>query len=334
MSAATSKPFVEACSGRPVDRPPLWMMRQAGRYLPEYRAVRERAGGFLALAKTPELAAEVTLQPIRRFGFDAAIIFSDILIAPAAMGADVTFEAGEGPRVRADLEALDDRVEPRERCAFLYDALRIVKRELRPETALIGFAGAPFTVACYLIEGGGSKTFEVARARLLSGHPGPRKLLAQLARFTARYLAAQVEAGADVVQLFDTWAHLIGPDAAPELAFQAARATIDEFRAAGGASTPVIYYGPADERVGADVYSIDWRTDLREARRRFPAVQGNLDPAVLLAGPHVVRPRARLMLEQAGYAPGYIANLGHGIHKDTPIESVEALVQEVRAWKA
>ncbi len=332
MSA--SNRFLDACARRPVDRPPLWLMRQAGRYLPEYRAVRERAGGFLALATTPDLAAEVTLQPIRRFGFDAAIVFSDILIVAQAMGAEVTFEAGEGPRVRApDLERLRE-TEPREACPFLYETLRIVRRALAPETALVGFAGAPFTLACYLIEGETSRGFERARSRLLADPAAARSLNGRIARMTGRYLAAQVEAGAQAVQLFDTWAHLLGPDDAPALAFEPARATIDAFRAelaaAGRPPVPVIYYGPPAPATGADVYSIDWRQDLAAARAALPAVQGNLDPVTLLVGPELVRARAAAMLARAGAAPGYIANLGHGILKETPIANVEALVEAVR----
>jgi uroporphyrinogen decarboxylase len=316
-------------------------MRQAGRYLPEYRAVRERAGGFLALCKTPDLAAEVTLQPVRRFGFDAAIVFSDILIAPEAMGARVAFEAGEGPRVEADLAALSEAPDPRERCPWLYETLRSVRRDLPAETALIGFAGAPFTVACYCLEGETSRGFERARAFMLSRPEEARALLGKLARFTARYLAAQVEAGAQALQLFDTWAHLLGPEDARALAFEPARETIEALRAALGpraAETPVIYYGPPALETGAQVTSVDWRQDLAAARARLPAVQGNLDPVVLLAGPALVRARSRAMLAAATGGPrgaaGYVANLGHGILKDTPISSVEALVEEVRAWRA
>jgi len=332
--------FLDALRGKPVDRPPLWMMRQAGRYLPEYRAVRQEAGGFLALCKTPERAAEVTLQPIRRFGFDAAIIFSDILIPAEAMGAKVAFEAGEGPKVQADLTTLVEP-EPREACAWLYEALRIVRRELPGETALIGFAGAPFTVACYLIEGETSRGFEKARARLLSDPAAAARLLSQVARWTGRYLAAQVEAGAQVVQVFDTWAHLLGAEDQAALSVGPAGELIRAFRESLGAraaEVPVIYYGPPSLETGADAFSIDWRHDLAAARARLPAVQGNLDPVVLLAGPEHVRPRVRRMLAAAtGSArgtAGYVANLGHGIHKDTPIASVEALVEEVRAWRA
>ncbi|HVY60366.1 MAG TPA: uroporphyrinogen decarboxylase family protein, partial [Planctomycetota bacterium] len=278
--------FLDACARKPLDRPPVWLMRQAGRYLPEYRATREKAGGFLALCKTPELAAEVSLQPIRRFGFDAAIIFCDILIPAEAMGAEVAFEAGEGPRVRADLEKLREP-EPRETCGFLYDALRIVRRELPAETALLGFAGAPFTVACYLIEGETSRGFERSRAKLM-GDPGKaHALLEKIAGFTARYLAAQVEAGADAVQLFDTWAHLLNPDDALDLAARGARATIDAFRAISPKPVPVIYYGPPElgQHARADVYSLETRLALAPARARLPVVQGNLDPVILLAGP-------------------------------------------------
>ncbi len=328
--------LLDACARRPLDRPPVWLMRQAGRYLPEYRAVRERAGGFWALASTPELAAEVTLQPIRRFYLDAAIVFSDILVAARAMGAEVSFDAGEGPRVRAHLERLHEP-DPREACPFVYETLRIVRAELKPETALLGFAGAPFTLACYLVEGETTRGFERARAFFAAEPARGRRLLERIARFTARHLAAQVEAGAHAVQLFDSWAHLLAPEDAREIAFRAARETIEAFwaelSAARLAPAPAIYYGPPAPEVGASAWSIDWRQDLAAARRALPVVQGNLDPAALLAGPEATRARTRAMLARAGGAPGYIANLGHGVLKDTPIESVEAFVEEVRACR-
>jgi uroporphyrinogen decarboxylase len=337
--------FLRACRRQPVDRPPLWLMRQAGRYLPEYRAVREKAGSFLALCRAPDLAAEVTIQPIRRFGFDAAIIFSDILIPAAAMGAEVSFAEGEGPRIAnpvraaADVERLREP-EPREACAFVFEAIRLVRREIA--VPLVGFAAAPFTLASYLVEGETSRGFETSRAFLLAEPAAARALLEKVARVTVRHLAAQVEAGAEAVQLFDTWAGLLSPRDYAALALPALGAVVRGLRAAIPAEVPIIYFmngvGAAIEEIarlpGLDVLSVDWRIALGEARRRAGgiALQGNLDPAALLAGPEATRERAREVLLQGG-GRGHIMNLGHGILPKTPIASVEALVDLVRAWK-
>lgn len=338
--------FLKACRREPVDRPPLWLMRQAGRYLPEYRAVREKAGSFLALCRAPELAAEVTLQPIRRFGFDAAIIFSDILVPAAAMGAEVTFEEGEGPRIanpvrsRADVERLSEP-DPRDACAFVFEAIRIARRELA--VPLVGFAAAPFTLASYLVEGETSRGFERSRAFLLGEPEAARALLEKVGRVTVRHLAAQAEAGAAALQLFDTWAGLLAPRDYRELALPAVREVVAGVRAAVGPDVPIIYFmngvGAAVEEIartpGLDVISVDWRIDLGEARRRAGggvALQGNLDPAALLAGAETARAQARAVLA-AGGGRGHIMNLGHGILPKTPIASVEALVEAVREWK-
>jgi len=336
--------YLAACRGEPTDRPPLWLMRQAGRYLPEYHEVRGKAGGFLELCHTPELAAEVTLQPIRRFGFDAAILFSDILVPAEAMGAEVSFQAGAGPQVAnpvrdaAGIEAL--RIaEPEEACPAVFEAIKILRREL-DGTPLIGFAAAPFTLAAYLVEGGGSRNFERLKTLLLGEPALGRALLDKIAAYTVRHAAAQVAAGAQAFQLFDTWAELLAPGDYRELALGPANAVLRAVRAEVGPDVPLIYFskgsaGQLDDLAGveADVVSVDWRLDLAKARAALPgkAVQGNLDPLVLYAGPEVTRARAREVLAAGGGA-GHVMNLGHGILPKTPIESVEALCEAVRSW--
>ncbi len=337
--------FLAACRGEPVDRPPVWLMRQAGRYLPEYQEVRAKAGDFLTLCRTPELAVEVTLQPLRRFGFDAAILFSDILIPAEAMGAEVRFTAGEGPAIdnpvrdAAGVERL--RVPaPEEACPFVFEAVRTLARELPGEVPLIGFVAAPFTLLAYLVEGGGSKNFEQAK-RLILGEPAlARRLVDKIVAYSAAHAAAQLRAGARALQLFDTWADLLAPEDFRAWCLGPVNEVFARVREAVGPEPPLIYFskGSAGQlaalgEVSADVISVDWRLDLGEARRALPgkALQGNLDPLVLFAGPEVTRARTRAVLE-AGGGRGHVFNLGHGILPQTPIPSVEALVETVRTW--
>ncbi|HJZ87422.1 MAG TPA: uroporphyrinogen decarboxylase [Polyangia bacterium] len=338
---ASAQPlFLRACRGEPTERRPLWLMRQAGRYLPEYREVRAQIS-FLDLCKHPELACEVTLQPIRRFGFDAAILFSDILVPVEAMGCPVVFPDPGGPmlpqpvRVPADIERL--RVpDPAAEMPFVLEALRRVRAALAPATALIGFAGAPVTLASYMVEGGSSKNFTLLKGLLHGAPAAARLLLGKLADTVALYLAAQVEAGAQAVQLFDTWAGMLAPDDYSEFALPYTAQIVSALRAR---SVPVIVYvnggGTLLERVartGCDVVGLDWRIDIAEARARLGPerpVQGNLDPCVLLSTPEVVARKARTIGAAAG-ARGHIFNLGHGVLPETPLASVEALVEAVR----
>jgi uroporphyrinogen decarboxylase len=332
--------FLRACRGKPTERPPLWIMRQAGRYLPEYRAVRERIG-FLELCKSPELACEVTLQPIRRFGFDAAILFSDILIPIEAMGAEVIFPEEGGPLlphpVRTAGEAERLRVpDPAAAMPFVGDTLRKVRAALPEETALIGFAGAPLTLLAYLCEGGGSKNF-VELKRLLYGAPATaHALLDKLARTVAAFLAFQIEAGAQAVQLFDTWGGTLAPDDYETFALPYTSRIVAALRPHG--APVIVYVGTgatlleATAQTGCDVVGLDWRIDIAEARRRLGdrPVQGNLDPCTLFAPPETVTQKARAILARGG-GRGHIFNLGHGILPGTPIASVEALCAAVRA---
>jgi uroporphyrinogen decarboxylase len=323
-------------------RPPVWLMRQAGRYLPEYRAVRERAGGFLAMARTPELAAEVTLQPVTRFGVDAAILFSDILLPLAAMGMELRFDERTGPvlprplRGAADIDALS-RIDPAQELGYVGEALRLVKAQLPEGTALLGFCGAPFTLAAYALEGGSAGASQ-AQLRRLMYHERPlyERLMETLATVVGWHLAYQAECGADAVVLFDTWAGAL------------TRADYLEYAAPWSALAlqPVSGLAPRigfirdgshllDELVdlGLEGVALDWRTPLGAALERHGrrvAIQGNLDPAALLAPPAEVGRRTRALLAEAGGRPGHILALGHGVLKQTDPECVAAFVAAAR----
>ncbi|MGC8915572.1 MAG: uroporphyrinogen decarboxylase [Thermoanaerobaculum sp.] len=331
--------FLAACRKEEVDRPPVWIMRQAGRYLPEYRELRERAGSFLALCTTPELAAEATLQPLRRFPLDAAIIFSDILVPLTAMGAELDFPEGGGPRLAsswATPEAWSSLSPPEswDALAPVAEALRLVRQELPREVALLGFCGAPWTLACYLIEGRGSNDWTEARQAAYR-YPGKLEaFLLTLGKAMGDYLAYQVKAGAQAVQVFDSWAGVLSLELYERLAVPALAAL---FQKLDGLGVPrILYVGngshllPALSRLPVEVVSVDWRTNLLDtARLTGKAVQGNLDPAALFATPAEVRWRTQAMLATAPRR-GYIANLGHGIWPKTPISGVEAFVATVR----
>ena len=335
--------FLRACRLQPVDRTPLWIMRQAGRYLPEYRELRSRVD-FLTLCRTPELAVEASLQPLRRFALDAAIVFSDILIPLEALGCELAFD----PRPRivrplrtaADIDALRPRpigeVTP-----FVGEAVALLRRELAGKAPVIGFCGAPFTLAAYLAEGEGKEGFAQVRT-LLHRDPGAlSRLLDKLSGLMTDYLNLQIAAGAQAVQIFDSWAGLLSPADFRAVALPAVRRLIQGLSREG---VPVIYFAPAAGHLledaaasGADVIGVCWRTPISQARARLGgrvALQGNLDPAALLAAPETVRARARAVLEDAGDRPGHIMNLGHGILPETPIASVEALVEAVAGFPA
>jgi uroporphyrinogen decarboxylase len=331
--------FLRACRRQPVERTPIWMMRQAGRYLPEYRAIRSKVD-FVTLCKTPDLAAEVTIQPIDRLGVDAAILFSDILIPAEPMGLAVTFNPGPvlDPPVRRveDVDAL--RVpDPEETVPFVYDTIRILRRELAERVPLIGFGAAPFTLAAYLVEGGGSKNFEHLKQLLYAEPVVAHRLLDKCAATLSSYLAAQVRAGAQAIQIFDTWAGLLDPGDYREFALRYARRVLDSLRESG---VPRIYFALDAAHLlddvrecGADVIGLDWRTSLTEAARRLGpgvALQGNLDPVTLLAPPAVIEKRARRVVAEGSAASGHVFNLGHGILPTTPVEHARALVDAVR----
>ena len=346
MSAALSNDLLlRALLRQPTPRTPVWMMRQAGRYLPEYRATRERAGSFLALCTTPELACEVTLQPLARFRLDAAILFSDILTIPHAMNLGLEFESGEGPRIARPVQTAADIArlgmpDPEGELRYVMDAVRLVRRELGGRVPLIGFAGSPWTVATYMVEGGVSKTFGAIKG-LLYGEPRElRRLLAILADATGTYLNAQIAAGAQAVMLFDTWGGVLTPSTYREFSLEYMnRIVADLARDHDGRRVPVILFtkgGGAwlEDMVasGCDALGVDWTTDLSDARRVCAdrvALQGNLDPGVLHAAPAQIRDRVAQVLASYGAGHGHVFNLGHGIHPDVPPESALAMVEAV-----
>ena len=342
----TDSPFLRACRREPVSHRPVWFMRQAGRYMPEYRAIRARAG-FLDMCRDPDLAVEVTLQPIRAFGMDAAILFSDILITMEGMGIRTEFTPGpvipDPIRTHQQVEAL--RVpDPLETVPFVLEALRRLRRELPAEVALIGFCGAPWTLANYVVEGGGAKEFTRMKRLLYEDPATGDMLLRKLAATNAAYLIAQIEAGAQAVQIFDTWAGTLDPDDFARWALPHVQQMIADVRRATAGAAPIIYFARDAwaaaahlKTCGADVQSIDWRTPLDVARHVLGseiAVQGNLDPAALFAPWPVLRERADAVLARAGQTPGHIFNLGHGILQETPVDNVRRLVEHVHAQTA
>jgi uroporphyrinogen decarboxylase len=333
--------FLRACRREPVERTPVWMMRQAGRYLPAYRAVRARAS-FLELCRSPDLACEVTLQPIDELGFDAAILFSDILITLPAMGIEVAFPES-GPKIERPVRTTAEiaRLEvpdPVAELPFVMEAIRKIKAALAGRVPLIGFAGAPLTMMTYAVEGGGSKDYAHTKRLLFGAAKDAHALLDKLARTCAAYLIAQLEAGADCVMLFDSWGGIVSPGDFREYPLRYARRVIEAVRAARP-SAPIIYFvnGCApylDDYAssGADVLGVDWRVGIDEVRRRVGdgvALQGNLDPGALFAPPAEIRGRVADILARAGDR-GHIFNLGHGVLPETDPEHVRAMVTAVR----
>lgn len=336
---------VRVLKGEASALPPIWMMRQAGRYLPEYRRVREQAGSFLDLCYNPDLAVEVTLQPIRRFGFDAAILFSDILVVPHALGRELSFEEGRGPLMRPIGADEIDRLETgrfHERLRPVYETVSRLRAELPEETTLLGFCGAPWTVASYMIAGHG--TPDQAPARLFA-YREPKafaQLLERLADISAEYLLRQIEAGADAVQIFDSWAGVLDEDGFGTFCIEPVRRIVDRVRRTFP-EVPIIgfprgagsLYEGYRERTGVTALGLDWSVPLSQAKRlqRQGAVQGNLDPLRLVAGGRALDEGVDRILEALGSGP-LVFNLGHGISPDTPVAHVEAMVERVRSkWK-
>jgi uroporphyrinogen decarboxylase len=332
--------FLRACRCERVDRTPVWFMRQAGRYMPEYRALREKHS-LLTLCRTPELAVEVTLQPVRALGVDAAILFSDLLLPLAPLGIRFDFVAGEGPaieqplRTSADIDALR-RFEPRQELAMVLEAIRLLRREL--DVPLIGFAGAPFTLASYAVEGGHSRDFSRTKA-LMYGDPAAwHRLAALLASLASDYLRAQVEAGAQALQLFDSWIGALDAADYREFVLPHVQAIFDGLH---GVGVPVIHFGTGTghllailREAGGDVIGVDWRTPLDDARWLVgdgAALQGNLDPTALLGPRERLLRRVDDVLARAAHLPGHVFNLGHGILPATPVDNVKAVVEHVHA---
>ena len=341
MSAPESR-FVKACKALPVDRTPIWLMRQAGRYMAEYRAVRKQYS-LIEICKKPEIAAEVTITAAEILGVDAAIIFADLLLPLEVMGLPFHFSAGEGPVVEspvrdaAAVAAL--RVDRAADLGYVSEAVRLVSKHFGSNLPVIGFCGAPFTLASYMIEGGGSRNYVHAKKMMYSSSSAWDELLGKLVAVTSEYAVEQVRAGADVIQIFDSWVGCLSVEDYREYVLPQ---TTELVRAVQKSGVPVIYFGvdtasllPAMKETGAEVIGIDWRTPLDigwQSLGMKGAVQGNLDPVLLFAEWEKVRAGAESVLKKAGGRPGHIFNLGHGILPETPVENVKGLVRLVQEW--
>jgi uroporphyrinogen decarboxylase len=340
--------FLRALMREPVDMTPVWMMRQAGRYLPEYRAARSKAGDFLSLCMNPELACEVTLQPLQRFPLDAAILFSDILTIPDAMGLGLYFEEGEGPRfhkpvrTEKDIAALTV-IKPAQDLPYVIDAVRLIRRELNGSVPLIGFSGSPWTLATYMIEGGSSKDFRRAKTMLYDQPEVLHQLLSVLADSVAVYLNAQIAAGAQAVQIFDTWGGALSHAAYREFSLSYMTRIVSQLqRERDGRCVPVILFtkggGQWLESIadsGCDALGLDWTTDIGLARKRVGsrvALQGNMDPTVLYSSPEAIRVEVRRIVDCFGAYPGHVFNLGHGITPEVSPENARIFIEAVHEF--
>jgi uroporphyrinogen decarboxylase len=348
VSGLANDTLLRALAREPTEHTPIWLMRQAGRYLPEYAATRARAGSFLALAKSPALATEVTLQPLERFPLDAAILFSDILTVPDAMGLGLHFAEGEGPRFSRPLRdetaiAALSAPDPTDKLRYVLDAVREIRRALAGRVPLIGFSGSPYTLACYMVEGAGSEGFPALKQLLYSRPELLHRILEVNTRAVTDYLNAQIEAGAQAVMIFDTWGGNLTHHGYEEFSLGYARRVLAGLKKeAGGRRVPSILFTKgggqwleAIAATGCDAVGLDWTVDARRARELVAgqvALQGNLDPSALFAPPEAVRAEARRVLDAFGPAPGHVFNLGHGISQHTPVESVAALVDEVLTY--
>lgn len=337
--------LLRALLREPVDQTPIWIMRQAGRYLPEYRATREQAGNFLNLCKTPELACEVTLQPLRRFALDAAILFSDILTIPDAMGLGLTIEEGEGPvfanpiRDKATINNLSIP-DPETDLVYVMDAVRLIRKELDGSVPLIGFSGSPWTLATYMIEGRGSKEFALAKGLMFEQPKSMHQLLGIVAESVTLYLNAQISAGAQAVMLFDTWGGVLTSRDYHEFSLGYMKQIIQGLnRDSQGHVVPIVVFtkggGQWLEDIadsGCDAVGLDWIVDIGEARKRVGdrvALQGNLDPCILYSDAQRIRKETALILESYGPGSGHVFNLGHGIHPKIDPDKVKVLVDTV-----
>ncbi len=350
MTELKNDRLLRALARQPVDVTPVWMMRQAGRYLPEYRATRERAGDFMGLCGNPDLACEVTLQPLERYPLDGAILFSDILTIPDAMGLGLYFEPGEGPKFRkpvrteADINALEV-VDPDADLPYVLDAVKTIRRELGGRVPLIGFSGSPWTLATYMIEGGSSRDFRIAKQMMYDRPELMHQLLDTLAQSVIGYLNGQIRAGAQVVQIFDTWGGALSHAAYEEFSLRYLQQIVSGLiREHEGRQVPVILFtkggGQWLERMadtGADALGLDWTTDIGQARRRVGdrvALQGNMDPTILYARPDRIREEVADILASYGTGPGQVFNLGHGITPEVDPEHAGAFIRAVHDLSA
>ncbi|MCM2328467.1 MAG: uroporphyrinogen decarboxylase [Lysobacter sp.] len=336
--------FLRALLRQPTEYTPIWIMRQAGRYLPEYNATRKKAGSFLALAKNPAFACEVTLQPLERFALDAAILFSDILTIPDAMGLGLYFAEGEGPKfertVRTEEDVLRLPVADMDELKYVFDAVSVIRKSLDGRVPLIGFSGSPFTLACYMVEGGGSDDFRLVKSMLYSRPDLLHAILEKNAQSVTAYLNAQIAAGAQAVMVFDTWGGALSDAAYREFSLAYAKKVFAGVtRTAEGRTVPRIFFTKGGglwlesmAEAGVDALGLDWTIDIGEARRRVGhqvALQGNMDPNALFAPPEAIEREAKRILESFGTGPGHVFNLGHGVSQFTPPDHVHALVEAV-----
>ncbi len=345
MTALKNDIFIKALLKQPVDKTPVWMMRQAGRYLPEYRQVRAEAGSFLNLCTNPALACEVTLQPLRRFDFDAAILFSDILTIPDAMGLGLYFSEGEGPKFERPVRTAADVArlpvpDPVTELRYVVDAVSLIRRELNGQVPLIGFSGSPWTLATYMVEGGSSKSFQKVKAMMFEQPQLMHQMLDKLAQSVAAYLNAQIEAGAQAVMLFDTWGGVLSTEDYRDFSLRYARQIRSLLKTdVDGQTIPTILFSKGGglwlemmAESGFDALGLDWQTDIAQARARVGdkvALQGNMDPITLYARSEVIRQKVGSILEKYGNGSGHVFNLGHGILPDVNPDHVKAMVDAV-----
>ena len=347
MNQLKNDRYLRALQCLPVDYTPIWMMRQAGRYLPEYRQLRAKAGDFMTMCQTPELACEATLQPLQRFDLDAAIIFSDILTIPDAMGLGLYFETGEGPKFKKTISCLNDITQlpvpdPEQSLTYVMDAIRLTKQELDGKVPLIGFSGSPWTLATYMVEGGSSKTFTKIKKMLYCEPKALHLLLEKLANSVALYLNAQIAAGAQSIMIFDTWGGALSHQSYRSFSLHYMQLIISQLKR-GKKSQNITSYIPvtlftkggglwldAISSSGCDAIGVDWTVDLNQIDQKGNiAIQGNLDPAILYANQETIASNVESVLAEFGHYNGHIFNLGHGIHQDIPIEHVQYLVDAV-----
>ncbi len=345
MNAAKNDRFLRALLRQPVDRTPVWIMRQAGRYLPEYRKVREQAGDFMTLCSTPELACEVTLQPLRRFELDAAILFSDILTIPDAMGLGLYFSEGEGPKFKTTVSSANDVnnlqiPDPGDKLRYVTDAVSLIRKELNGQVPLIGFAGSPWTLATYMVEGGSSKSFSKIKALLFEDPATAHVLMSKLADSVALYLNAQIEAGAQAVMVFDSWGGALTTPHYKEFSLAYMQRIVDQLiREKDSQKIPVILFTKGGglwlediANTGCDAVGLDWSVDIHRARQQIGdkvALQGNMDPAIMATNPEVIKKEVSRILSDFGHGNGHVFNLGHGITPNITPENVKALVDAV-----
>lgn len=350
MNTLKNDRLIKALLRQPVDRTPVWIMRQAGRYLPEYREIRAKAGDFMTLCSTPELACEVTLQPLRRFDLDAAILFSDILTIPDAMGLGLYFSEGEGPKFKTTIDSANDVKnlivpDPADKLRYVTDAVSLIRKELNGDVPLIGFAGSPWTLATYMVEGGSSKTFSKIKALLFEDPTSAHLLMSKLADSVASYLNAQIEAGAQAVMIFDSWGGALTTPHYKDFSLAYMQKIVDQLtRDKDGEKIPVVLFTKGGgmwlqdiANTGCDAMGLDWSVDINKARQLVGdkvGLQGNMDPAIMATNPEVIKREASRILAEFGHGNGHVFNLGHGITPNITPGNVGALVDAVHEVSA